>query len=811
MNRIFQTLLPHLIAFVVFIVVCLAYFNPVLSGKVLQQSDIMQWKGMSKETRDYRTQTGDEPLWTNSQFGGMPAYQIDMQTHGDFLNLVRVKLIEMLPRPAGIILFTMLGFYLLMLVLGASPLLSAGAAVSYSFATYNFLILDAGHVTKAMAIATFAPVIAGVILLYKQKYWAGAAITGISLAWNMVANHYQITYYLFICLAILVIAKLIDALLNGQISNFVKSTALFALVSLLAVGTEATRVWTTYEYSKETIRGGSALSGTDANGGLDKGYALAWSYGKAETMTLLVPRAMGGASGEPLSSDSPLYKFMKQAGVSAAQAPTYWGAQPFTGGPIYHGAIVCFLFILGCLVVRGWLKWWLFAATVLAIVLSWGKNFFVTDLFFAYFPMYNKFRVVAMILTVAQFTMPLLGFLALRDISQQLQKEDPNVSKNLTKQLLMAIGIVGGFLIFLIVLGGGMFDFVGASDKNYPEQFVQLLEKERASMLQADALRSLMLVLLTGGLLWAFINRKLKETLVVAAISILALGDLWQVAHRYLNDDNFVTTKKADDIFIPTEADKQILADKDPNFRVFNVARNPFNDGITSYHHKSIGGYHGAKLSRYQDLIDQQLNKNNRNVLDMLNTKYIIVQAQEGAAPVAQQNPGALGNAWFVQETKQVNTAKEEMDALNDFRPRQTAIVNAKEFGDYIKALPSNSDTTATIKLVDYKPNQLSYETNSAVEALAVFSEIYYNGHKGWNAYLDNQPVSHIRANYVLRAMKIPAGEHKVTFKFEPKAYKMGETISLICSVLILGICLGAGFIAYRKESAVPQAPDNMG
>jgi hypothetical protein len=800
MNRIIANALPHLIAIVVFIVVTLAYFNPVLSGKVLQQSDIMQWKGMSKETRDYREKTGSEALWTNSQFSGMPAYQIDMQTKGDFLNVARGTLMDILPRPAGIILCTMLGFYLLLIIMGANPFIAAGGALSYTFATYNFLILDAGHVTKMMAIATIAPVVAGVWLLYKGKYWTGAALTGLFLAWNIASNHFQITYYLFICLALFVIAKLVDALRHAQIADFAKSTALFALVSLLAVGTEATRFWTTYEYSKETIRGGSELANADESDGLNKDYALAWSYGKAETMTLMVPRAAGGASGEPISKDSPLYKFMKQAGVSPAQAPTYWGAQPFTGGPIYHGAIVCFLFILGCVVVRGWLKWWLIAATILSIVLAWGKNFFLTDVFFAAFPMYNKFRVVAMILTIAQFTMPLLGFLALRDIAQQVQG-DATTQAKLKRQLLTATGITFALLLVLFLVSNG-FDFSAAGDKNYPEQFVQLLEAERASMFQSDLLRTLLLIVPVVGLLRLYIMGKLSDKIAFALIGLLSLADLWQVNQRYLNSSNFVSAKKADDVFAPTEADLQILQDKDPNFRVFNVARNPFNDGITSYYHKSIGGYHGAKLSRYQDLIDQQLSKNNRKVLDMLNTKYIIAQAQEGAAPTAQLNPNALGNAWFVREIMPVNTAKEEMTALDNIEPRQTAVVNSAQFGDYIKTLAANSDSTATIKLNDYQPNHLSYESNSSAEALAVFSEIYYNDHKGWNAYIDGQNVPHIRANYVLRALKIPAGAHKIEFKFEPKAYQNGETISLICSLLVLGVCVGAGFMAYKKENA---------
>lgn len=798
LQNFLKSAIPHLAALLVFAVVTLAYFWPAMEGKVLSQGDITQWKGASEEARKFRSQTGEEPLWTNSQFGGMPAYQIDMQTKSNLVNKVRTGLLSALPKPANIIFWTIAGFYLLLVVLGLSPWAAAAGALAYGFATYNFLIIEAGHTTKAMSIATVAPVIAGVLLTYKGRYLSGAALAGFAMACNVVSNHYQITYYMFIMLLIFGIAKLVDAIKKQTLGSFFKASALLAVVLLLAIGSDATRIWTTYEYSKESMRGGSALNEGSANntGGLDKDYALAWSYGKLETFTLLIPRFVGGGSGEPLRKDGELYSYMKQMGAGT-QGPTYWGAQPFTGGTIYVGAIVCFLFILGCFTVKGYYKWWLLAATILSIILSWGKNFnLATDLFYNIFPMYNKFRVVSMILVIAQITMPLLGFLGLHRLLTGSETERPQALRH----LYLSLGITGFLLLLLAIIGPNTFSFSGQSDANYPKEFVKMLIDERVGMLQSDAFRSLLLVALSGGLLWAFLRGILKnQVLVIVIIGILALGDLWGVNKRYLNDSNFMTARKADAVFEPSVADKEILQDKDPNFRVMNLTRSPFNDGITSYWHKSIGGYHGAKLSRYQDLIENQLQKNNMQVLGMLNTKYIIAQASENAPPMAQRNPSALGNAWFVGQIKSVQTAKEEMAALSDFDARSTAIINTQEYGNYLSGFSPTSDTTATIRLTDYKPNQLTYESNSTAEGMAVFSEIYYNDHKGWNAYLDGQAVPHIRANYLLRAIKIPAGQHKVVFKFEPASYFMGEKISLLTSVLLLLFCLAAIVLSFKN------------
>ncbi len=786
-NELFKKFIPHLVAFVVLLVVTLAYFYPTLEGKVVQQSDIINYQGMSQEIKSYREKTGESTLWTNSMFGGMPAYQIEMPPNNNPLNMVRTGMLNFIPRTAAMILWAMVGFYVLMLVLGASPWVAMVGALGFGFSTYNVLIIDAGHVTKMLAMSTMPAVLAGVVLTYRRNLLAGAALTGFAFASNILSNHYQITYYLLMMLGIYVLAELVDAVRNKRLAHFAKASVILALVFALGIGTDLSRILTTAEYSKETTRGGSALGNDSQSGekGLGRDYAFAWSSGVLETMTLIVPRFMGGSSNELLSENSEAKQLIRQD-----RGPTYWGAMPFTGGPVYFGAIICFLFILGCFVVKGPTKWWIIAATLVSIMLSWGKNFpMLNNLLFDYLPGYNKFRTVSMILVIAQLTMPLMGCLALHQIvSKKINKDEA------LKALKLSTGIVGGLLLILGIVGGGLFEFSGAADENYREKYPQLITalfSDRQSMLQSDSFRSLFLVLAAAALIWALVQNKLKESLALGIMAVLVLGDLWTVDKKYLNEENFVTKSNSTAAFELTAADQQILQDKDPNYRVFNTTRNPFNDAITSYHHKSIGGYHGAKLSRYQDLIENHLSKQNMAAINMLNTKYVIM-GQEGGEPRAQLNPGALGNAWFVDSIKWVASAKEENDALNQFNPRKTAIVD-KQFEAKLGGLQTQAnDSVATIRLTDYKPNHLTYEANNTKDGLAVFSEIYYNDHKGWEALIDGKPADHIRANYVLRAMKVPAGKHKIEFVFDSKSFAMGQKVSLGSSVALLLLIIGA-------------------
>ena len=801
-EQLLKSIIPHLVAFGVMLAIAVIYFSPLLSGKILVQSDIIQSKGSAKEVNDFRDKTGEEALWTNSMFGGMPAYQISMRPEGNYLNKVRNAMLKIIPKSPNMILFAMVAFYILLLVMRVHPILAVTGAIAYGLSTYNMLIIEAGHVIKVMAIAYMPLVIAGVLLAFRGRYLVGAALGGVGFAFSIVAAHYQITFYMILILLVFGIVYLVEAVKQKTLPNFIKASAIMALVFVVATATDFVRMATTYEYSKETMRGGSELSKKSSSDGLEADYAFAWSYGKMETFTLLIPRFVGGASSEKISKDSKTYKALKRLGSRSAVGPMYWGDSPFTGGPFYLGAIICFLFALGCVVVKGPLKWWLVIATFLSILLSWGKNFEAFNmLFFDYFPMYNKFRVVSMALVMVQLTVPMLGLFALHKVfTEKMAKE------KLLKALKISVGAVGGLLLLFILLGSSMFDFSATGDNNYPEVLVKALEADRASMLRMDAIRSLVFILLAASAIYLFAVEKIKWTYAAAAIGVLVLVDLWTADKRYLEEKDFVKKSKESNYFTPTEADKQILQDPDPHYRVFNMARNPFNDAVTSYHHKSIGGYHGAKLARYQDLIDEHLSQGNVKVMNMLNTKYIIRQGENGQ-PAVQLNSQALGNAWFVNSVRMVNNADEESAALSDFDPTQTAVVD-KRFEEYLSGFDANNgDTLSNIRLTEYKPNYLKYSSTHDTGALAVFSEIYYNDNKGWNAYIDGEKVKHIRANYILRALKVPAGQHTIEFKFEPQSFYSGAMISYISCTVILLLVIGAIAQWFREQSASSSSP----
>lgn len=801
-NTNFQKVLPHLIAIACFLVIAIIYFPSTLQGKKINQSDKINWKGGAKEIHDFRKETGIDPLWTNSMFSGMPAYQISARYPTSLPKKINSIIFANSWRPLNFILIGCLSFYLLLLAFSIPYQLSIIGAIAFTFSTYNFLIIEAGHNTKMMVIAWMPLVVAGVIWAFKGRILLGTTLFGVALALNIDANHLQITYYLGIILLIFGIAEFIRAIRAKETERFFKASLCLGLVAIIAIGTNTTRLWTTYEYSKETIRGKSILEKKGEQGtnedGLDKDYALAWSYGKAETFSILVPNFVGGASGQFLGKNSATVQDLKRKGArikDGIEAPTYWGAMPFTGGPFYFGAIVCFLFVLGCFVVKGPVKWWLVVATLLAVFLSWGKNFEAfTDLFFNYFPMYNKFRAVSTTLVIAQFTVPLLALLAISEVVKgKIERA------NLEKYLKFSTAILGSLLLVFIVLGGSLFSFEGLNDARYEQSGfnISLLQQDRISLMRMDAIRSLVLILLSVGLLYGFISKKIKATVLFALLGLLTIGDIWLVNKRYLNSEDFVTNRKFEQVFQQSPADKSILQDPDPHYRVFNVTRSPFNDAITSYNHKSIGGYHGAKLRRYQDVIDQHISQNNQQVLNMLNMKYIIGQGQN-KQPVPQKNPDALGNAWFVSEVKYVNNPNEEIGALKDFQAGKTAVVE-ETFKSYVGNSASGSDSTATITLTAYQPNHLTYDSQANKESLAVFSEVYYD--KGWNAYIDGQQVDYIRVNYLLRALKVPAGKHKVEFKFEPASYYTGNKITLAFSILLLGLVIGSSVIGMKEQT----------
>ncbi len=800
---------PYLVAIVLFLVIAFVYFTPLLEGKRIIQGDIIQFSGMSKEIVDYREKTGQEPLWTNSMFGGMPAYQISTKYTSNLIGYLDNIFTLGLPHPANLLFLYFIGFFILLLVLRINPWLAITGAIGFAFSTYFFIILDAGHNSKAHAIGYMAPVLAGIILTMRGKYLWGGLITALFLSLEIKANHPQITYYLVMIAVIMGIAELVDSIRFKRFVPYLKSIGIIFIAAIFGVLTNITSLWATYEYGKYTIRSQSELSSdkTDRTTGLDKSYITQWSYGIGETMTLLIPNFYGGASGGKLGENSELAKALRANNqpdnvvkyyTAQPIPPLYWGNQPGTA-PVYIGAIIFFLFILGLILVKGSVKWWLLAATIISIMLAWGHNFMAfTDFFLSYLPGYNKFRAVTMILVIAELTMPLLGILALKEIF------DPaNDKKKLFKALQIAFYLTGGVCLILVLFPGMFLDFIGPNDINYakqyqlPDWFVQAVQADRKDLLVSDSLRSFIFILLSGVTLWLVIYQKLKKQYAYIILTGLILCDMFMVDKRYLNNENFASRSKVENPFTLSAADESILKDPDPYYRVLNLTVSPFLDATTSFYHKSIGGYHGAKFRRYQELIENGITKDitefsktmsttNTSVLNMLNTKYIIIP-DNNRQPVAFPNQKALGNAWFVKGVRQVSNADEEINALNDLKPDSIAIVD-KRFAEELKSYSPGKDPADSIWMTSYAPNRLDYRYKTKNTGLAVFSEIYYP--EGWNAYIDGKPAPHFRVDYVLRSMVLPAGEHDLVFKFEPKVYFMGEKISLISSLILIGIGL---------------------
>ncbi|GAA4307697.1 YfhO family protein [Nibribacter koreensis] len=790
-------LLPHLLVLLFFLLLTVAYFSPIFfDGKSLMQHDVVQFQGGAKEIADYRQATGEEALWTNSMFSGMPAYLISVQFSGDLFQYVHHIFTAGLPLVASNVFITLLCAYILFAVLGLRPMLAAVGAIAYTFVSYNFAILEAGHNTKSLAIAYLPLVLAGLIHAYRKNLWIGAALFAFGLTMHIRMNHLQITYYLLLIVLIFGIVELVHWYKEGRTADFFKRTAVLAIGALLAAGVSFGRIYTTAEYGQYSIRGASELKQNpdEASTGLDREYAFQWSYGIGESMTLLIPNFYGGASQGPLEKNSETYAALSQAGMPAAQLadvsmPFYWGDQSFVGGPVYMGAIICFLFVLGLMVTPRRLWVWLLSATILSLFLAWGKNFAGFNYFiFDALPGYNKFRAVSMALVIAQVTMVLLAILALCRVIQNEALDQ----KELQKKILIALGIVGGICAFFFVFSG-IFDYVAPVDEQllqyqYP---VQAIRADRQAMLRGDALRSLVFILLAGGALYMFTKRKLSAFVTTLIVGLLILVDLWGVDKRYLNDKDF-QKDYSKSYFTPTTADEIILRDKSLSYRVYNVP-NPFNDARTSYFHKSIGGYHGAKLRRYQDVIEKHIAQGNMNVLNMLNTRYAITGKDE--QPV-QQIPGSLGNAWFVQTVRAVNSPDEELETLKTFDPGNEAIVDITKFPNVKPHVYGAS--ASRITLTEYKPNYLKYDAEATQDGVAVFSEVYYKD--GWQAYLDGKPVDHFRVNYILRAMPIPNGKHVVEFKFEPTEYTLGNTVSLISSLLLLAGLFGAVYVTFKRR-----------
>ena len=832
-QKLINKYLPYIVAVLTFIVITWIYFHPLLEGKRVKQGDNINYIGMSKEVKDFRAETGKEALWTNSMFGGMPAYQISVDYKGNLMKYIdRIFILDM-PTPAGLFFLYFIGFFILLLVMKIDPWLSIAGAIAFALSSYFLIIIEAGHNSKVHAIGYMAPVLAGVILSLRGKYLLGGSLTALFLALEFNSGHPQIAYYLFIIILFFVAAEFISTLIRKNYTAFAKSVAVLIIAGVISLLPNITSLWTTYQYGKYTIRGKTELSSEKQNrtSGLDKDYATDWSYGVAESFSLMIPNVKGGASGLIGQNESALKNVDPQYKDTVANnGNQYWGDQPFTSGPVYVGALIMFLFVLGLFIVKGRMKWVLLLVTALSIMLGWGRNFYgLTNFFLEYVPLYNKFRAVSMTLVIAELTIPLLAFLALNEILKE-----PLLIKKQRRNFFISLGLTAGLCILFYLMPASFFDFLSgeevrgiadqkAKSPDYAEQIAAVyanLEIARIAIFKADILRSLFIIILGAVSLWLFSAYKIKRTVFIIIITLIVFIDLYSVDRRYLNDKNFVEKNEMITPFTMSKADEFILNDKKPDYRVLNISVSTFNDASTSYFHKSIGGYHGAKLRRYQEVIENCFIKeigmlrqllsdkqatmetvkaatSNMPTLNMLNTKYIIYNPE--AQPLI--NESALGNAWFVIDVQYVNNADEEIKAINNFNPATTAIVD-KKFSSYTKQLPTSgfrlpTDSASKITLQDYKPNELTYNSSSDKEKLAVFSEIYYD--KGWNAFIDGKPAQYIRADYILRALIVPAGNHKIEFKFEPKAYFIGEKISWAGSIILIISLLASGFIEIKK------------
>lgn len=819
----YSRLLPYATALIVFTLIIVVYFYPYVEGKKLKSGDMVHFKAMSKEIVDYRNKTGQEALWTNNMFGGMPAYQISVKYGKNLMTYVHEIFRLGFGLPIGMVIMYFLGFYFLLLVLRINPWLSIAGAIAFAFSSYFFVILVAGHTSKAYAIGYMAPVLAGIILTYRGKYLLGGILTSFFLALEIVSGHPQITYYLMIMVLLYGVAELIRYIREKQVKEFARASVVLLMAGLLAVLTHTAYLWNTYEYSKLSIREATELTTEKANrtSGLDKDYAVDWSYGIDETMTLLIPGFYGGSSSGSLSTNSATYKALIANRVSQKDAesfmkglPLYWGEQKFTSGPVYVGAIILFLFIFSLFYLKGPLKWWGITVTVLSILLSWGKHFMpLTNFFLDYVPLYNKFRAVSMTLVIAEFSIPLLAILAMDQLIRDAIKTDA------FKFIKISFYITGGISLLIAIFAGTMFSYTGPQDATMglPDWFLQALREDRMTMLRTDALRSLAFIMLTFVMLWLYIKGKLKLNYMLIILPVLILVDMWPVDKRFLNNDNFERKTQVENPYQASKADLAILKDPDPYYRVFDL-NDAFDQAArTSYFHKNIGGYHGAKLRRYQELIDGPLAAERNliaksiiertistdeaikqaNAFNMLNTKYFIVN--QNMDPI--RNQFALGNVWFVKGYRLADNADQELAAIDEIKPDSIAVLD-KRFESALSGFTGSMAPGGKISLVSYAPNKLVYQSSSGKDEMAVFSEIYYD--KGWNAYIDGRKAPYFRADFVLRAMIIPAGDHKIEFRFEPRSYYTGQMISLVSSLILILLMLGylvKSFMDSRKRA----------
>ncbi len=802
MKGTIKALFIHFFALTFFVALALAYFHPVLQGKVIRQSDIIQYTGMAKEQNDFRATYDSEPYWTNSAFGGMPTYQLGANYPNNYVKKLD-RLLRFLPRPADYLFLYFLGFYILLCCMKVDYKLAVLGALAFGFSTYLIIILGVGHNAKAHAIAYIPMVLGGILLAFRKKYFWGFVLTSVAMALEINANHYQMTYYFMLLVLVVGLVFLIDAIKKRHLKHYFSAVGVLLLAVILGVSANATAIMATKEYADWSTRGVSSItinpdgSEKTKTAGLDREYITQYSYGLAESLNLFVPRLFGGSNSEDLGTDSKAYEFLTDQGLSRAKAlefssglPLYWGAQPIVAAPAYVGAVLLFLFVLGLFLVKGKTKWWLLAGSLLSLILSWGKNFgLLTDLMIDYFPLYDKFRAVSSIQVVLELCVPLLGILGLAT----LLNKDIGASDKMKALKFSAIAMAG--LVVAIFLMKGFFDFSGLNDATYERYFgnelLAMIIRDREAVYINDTIRSLVYVLLAALALWLYLKNKLKQQVLIVVLGVLICFDLVGVDLRYVNGDDFVSKRMMAEPFQETAVDKQIKNDTTV-YRVYDTSEG-LNGARTSYFHKSIGGYHAAKPAVIQDLFDYHIYRNNRQVLNMLNVKYVIRQDEEGRS-VAAINPETNGNAWFVKLLTPVRSSNAELTMLDSLDLGVEAAVNTNDF-PLINQFRYQTDSTTSVSLTEYKPNLLRYKTTNDHRGVLVFSELYYPN--GWNAYIDGRSVPYFRVNYGLRALQVPAGSHTIEFKFEPAVIASGSKITLASSVLFLLLLVGGSLISF--------------
>ena len=831
-----KKILPDLIAILAFVLISFAYFFPAdIEGRILFQHDTAAGAGAGQEAKEYYEQTGERTRWTNSLFGGMPTYQISPSYDSTVPLQWTQKIYQLfLPTYVNLTFILMLGFYILLRAFGIPAWLAGLGGIMWAFSSYFFILISAGHIWKFITLAYVPPTIAGIVLAYRGKLLWGGILTALFVALQITSNHVQMSYYFFFVILFFVGAYFEKAWRTKTLPQFFKASAVLIVAALVGIAANVSNLYHTYAYSKETMRGKSELVQTgdaakQTSSGLDRDYITQWSYGIDETLTLLVPNFKGGASAALSQSETAMSKANPMYSSLYGSLTQYFGTQPMTSGPVYVGAFVLFLFVLGCFIVKGPLKWALIGATFFSIVLSWGKNFMpLTDFFIDYVPLYNKFRAVSSILVIAEFTIPLLAIFALKRLL-----EEPEILKQEKKPLGISLLLTAGIALLLAVAPGSIGSgYVPAQEAQMLQNAVNQqmipanelsgilanLGEMRAELVSSDALRSFIIIGIGCSLLWLYASGKLRSSLTIAGITILCLADMWGVNKRYLNDAQFVPHSIRTETFTKTNTDELILQDTSLDYRVLNFATSTFDDNNTSYWHKSVGGYHPAKLRRYQEMIEHHISPemqaaykaiataggemdsvdaNKFRILNMLNTKYFIFPAGQQRQTVPILNPHAYGNAWFVNKVQYVNNANEEIDALDSIIPTETAVVDAR-FKDVLKgATESYKDSLSSIRLTSYAPNRLTYETNNAQDGIAVFSEIYYPD--GWHVTIDGQPAELARADYILRTMHVPAGQHTIEMRFDPTSLHVTEGIAYgALALLVIGIIV-AVLIAKRK------------